>query len=182
MRWAFLSIALLTSACTFSAERPLFSASDAAYPIADGARMEMREAAHLESEPTRIIVRRAAEGGYEFVSADPADDREAMHVLFVAVPETPAEDYIIQARLDPGEAGVAFAFAWRTPNGFRVLTDPDELDAIERLDPRCERLAYGECRLATPEAVRAIARDLVAPAFIEGGRVSESAIDLVAID
>lgn len=184
MRLAILAAALALAGCAFSADTPLFSPEDAVFPIADGAIVEMRDPEHVdEIERLRF---RATPSGYiieEPGAAEGAgDDRP---VLFVAVQETPEEDYIIVLPQDGPGSGANFAFAWRAADGLHLISNPREFedtpDARAWLDAHTETLSYGERRFTRREDVLAFHRDFIAPRFVRGGATPDDQIIIADI-
>jgi hypothetical protein len=171
-----LVVALLLGACVFSSETAFFAEDEALAPFADGARYIWIENG---SEETRQVVSyRRAGGAYE-IGWEDEDDR--LHALFIGVPETAEEDYIVQVRIDEGERATAYAFMWRTQAGYRAITSPrvfepgSEGEAVA--DRLCERVGMGECRFASAEAVREFYHTAVYPAFVLGGQTPANYID-----
>ncbi|MGE3250411.1 MAG: hypothetical protein AB7J28_11685 [Hyphomonadaceae bacterium] len=179
MRAALVLGLFLLSGCAFSAPAPLFTGADAAYPFADGTRVEMTTSA---DERQLLTFTRAADGGYVLTGQNRDGESESMPLLFVDVPETPEEDYIVQVHIDTDDNVVAFGFAWRMDGGaLRIFSDPDAFDEtahVAQLDALCTRLTFGECQLDTREEVLAVARDLVAPHIIRSDATLDDWIDL----
>lgn len=184
MRLAILAAALALAGCAFSADTPLFSPEEAAFPFADGALVEMRDPDHPE-EADRFIFSATPQGYVlqEVGAAEPAGASSA--VLFVAVTDTPEEDYIISLPSDDAGAGVNFAFAWRAADGLHLISNPREFedapDAQAWLDAHTEALSYGERRFTRREDVLAFHRDFIAPRFVRGGATPEDVIVLAEV-
>jgi hypothetical protein len=166
-------VALLGLAgCAFSSAAPLFDAREAQEPIPDGA-------VYLWSEQpagSDFLVRFTHVGQiYELTSlADPADD-PMRGLLFIPVPETPEEDFIVQAQLKPDETAAVYAFMWRVGEGWRVLAAPPAEAAQSGL---CKPKQMGECAFARPADVRAYYRDRVYGPHVAGMAEPEDYIDL----
>lgn len=177
MRVAVVSVLLFLSGCAFSAERALFTGADAAYPFAEGARAHMRTSG---GDDDIVVFHRAPDGGY-FLTGEGENAEERMPILFVEVPETPEEDYIVQVVTNHESFG--FGFAWRTPEGLRILSNPNAFNGTlyaAQLDTLCTRLSHGECQLTSPDGVRAVAAQVIA-AFVRSGETPEDWIDLVPV-
>jgi hypothetical protein len=169
MRFPAWVMALALGACAFSSDAPLFAPRAAAFPIADGARYDWVEP-FPAGERFDVTFRRV-DGGYEMLEAAHPD--EPMRVMFVPIPDTPEDDYIVQADLSSDDEGYAYAYAWRTDEIFRIVSDPGTVEPgpkrIQGVDAFCEWLSYSECKLASAEEVLALYRAAIYPRFVTGG-------------
>jgi hypothetical protein len=181
MRLPAWIMALAIGACAFSSDAPLFAAGEAAFPIADGARYDWVEP-FPSGERFDVIFRRV-EGGYEMIEAEHAD--EPMRVRFVAIAETPEDDYVVQADLSPDSDGYAYAYAWRADEVFRIVADPGTVEPgpkrIQNVDAYCEWLSYSECKLESADEVLAVYRAVIYPRFVTGGDLPGRYTELVPI-
>lgn len=166
-RAGFICGALLLASCAFGSERALFGASDAVYPIADGAVYRWR--AYPESED--LVVRFTRRGaGYEAMPLSRDDDRP-MQIVFAPIPETQEDDYIAQVDVRGEGEGLLYAFLW--PLGgdrYRVIADPRGFDENgDTAAPNlCAHASYGSCTFASAENARAFFRQVLYPAFRRG--------------
>lgn len=176
---ALASLALL-GACAFGAERALFGDSDAVRPFADGAQFIWSES---DDSGQRFPVTFALESGEHYTISSPANDEPMRGVLFVAIEDTPEEDYIAQLRLRTDEPGVLLAYLWRTAEGYRVVVDPGRLtpdDNLSAADPFCTWSSMSGCGLTSREGAFGVYRALIYPRFVVGGEEPESYVDLLA--
>jgi hypothetical protein len=161
-----LAAALLLSACAFSSPEPFFHARDGALPIADGARFAWVE----EGSEARSITFRRRGRTYDVIGF--GDERPMEGALFVAIPETREEDYVVQVRLMPDETAAVYAFVWRTDDGFRLMTnvrafsDPPPQQAFDEL---CQMKQYYECEFRSRGDLLRFYRAHVHPAFVRAG-------------
>jgi hypothetical protein len=127
-----------------------------------------------------VIYRRAGQG-YQVFPVD--DDDRPIDVLFVAVSETPEEDYIAQAALFEDEQVRTYAFMWRVDDGYRVVAAPRVVEGEARGDAAlaryCSARINGECRFDRAADVVAFYREAIYPALVAGGRTPVDYIDQV---
>lgn len=175
---AALGGALLAAACAFSSERPLFDARDGATPIEDGAQFYWREDGR--SDDARRVVYRRLGAAYELTPVEDAEPEDRMEIVFVAVPETPEDDYIAQVKLFTDEDVRAYAFMWRTEAGFRIVASPGVVEGATgeaALARYCGARINSECRFDRAEDVVAFYREAIYPAFVTGGATPSNYID-----
>src|SRR5262249_49100842 len=127
-------------------DAPFFTDTDAVQPIADGALYEWRSVGDSEA-PFNVVFARAG-ARYNLIRTDKRD--EPMNgVMFVPIPSTPEDDYIVQAQLHADDPSTAYAFMWRDGRGYRVFLDPRAFNADRQWPARahdfCEERGYGEC-------------------------------------
>ena len=163
-----LIAALALASCAFGSERALFSDSEAAFPFEDGAVFRWKP----NLEPDDAVVRFVRVGDrYEIRRIDQTEERP-MGVLFIAVPETPEDDYIAQVALDSENSeGFAYAFVWAVGDGeYRAFFQPSGLNENGDLAPEryCAPAAYGGCTFASAANVRAYFRNVLYPAISSG--------------
>lgn len=179
-RWAGLAAALLLPGCAFWSERPLFEASEAATPFADGQHFIWREDGAAE---TQHIMYRRLGSDYEIVRV--GEDDTPFIVTFVPVTETPESDYVIQASLRRDEESRVYAFMWATAQGHRIVAAPQALDAAPEaaalLDELCASRPNGECQLLSQEDLLALYLRAVYPTFVAGEAVPADFIDQLAV-
>jgi hypothetical protein len=179
MRFPAWAAAAFLSACAFSSETPFFDLSAAAFPIADGARFDWIESAP-HGERIDVAFRRTS-GGYEMIEAAHPD--EPTEILFVAVAETPEDDYIAQARIEPGEAARAYAFMWRAGDVYRVISNPGALEPGPKLvrsaELPCRWRSYHECGLASADDLMRLYRAALYPRFVAGDELPHRYSELV---
>lgn len=136
------------------------------------------------SDVTTLRFRHAASGGYG-VTED-AHPGEVMPVVFLAVADTPEDDYILQVRLERGDSSRAYAFAWRDGEGYRVLASPGSLEegAKPLVGARdfCSWRDYHECALSSREDLMSLYQDVIYPRFVAGGEVPGSYATLIPHD
>lgn len=168
MRFPAWAAAALLSACTFSSETPLFDLSAAAFPIADGARFDWVET-FPEGERFDVTFHRT-EAGYAMT--EKSHPNEPMELLFVAIPDTPEEDYFAQVRLAPGENERAYAFMWRTGDGFRIVSSPGSVEPgpkpLRGGGAFCHWQSYQECTVVSADDLLALYRTAIYPRFVAG--------------
>ena len=167
MRFLVWLAALALSACAFTSEAPFFQPREAVYPISDGATLDFADSG---GEVTPLTFHQAAAGGYGVIDASHAD--EPMEVLFIAIAETPEDDYILQVQLERGDSSRAYAFMWREGEGFRMVMDPGILEPSHKilvgLDTFCTWRPYRECTLRTREDLLTLYRNAIYPRFVVG--------------
>lgn len=176
---AFFALVFL-SACAFGSDTALFNSSDAARPFANDARFIWDESDD-SAQRFPVVFTLEADGRYTLNS--PSNDEPMHGLLFVAVNDTPEEDYVAQFRPRSDEPAVLFAFLWRTSAGYRVVVDPGRLTADDNLsagDAYCEWGSMQSCGLSRREDVLGIYRALVYPRFVVGGEAPESYLDLLS--
>lgn len=165
MRFPVWLAAIFLGACTFSSDAPFFSVSDSAFPIADGARFDWVDPSP-NGERFDVTFHRT-EAGYAMAEADHPD--EPMELLFVAIQETPEEDYLAQVRLEQGQA---YAFMWRAGEVFRIISDPGSVEPgrkpLRGAGALCRWGSYQECALASADDLRALYRTAIYPRFVTG--------------
>jgi hypothetical protein len=177
MRRAGFAALLVLSACAFSSEHAFFSAADASQPIADGARYLWQAAGdealhvtfHLRGDLYEITDSRSAEG-------------PLAGVTFIAVPETPGNDYIVQWQQEQGSDVRIYAFMWPSGAGYRIYSSPSAFDAADGSKPTeayCQAMAYGECRFTTRERLLAFYQNVVYPALAVGSVTSDDYLELM---
>jgi hypothetical protein len=162
MRVAALALAFALSACAFSSEQPLFDASEAAQPIADGAHFLWRDP-DSDNAPKEVVYHRDG-AFYEIAPSDQGD--EPMQVLFVPLPGGPPDDYIAQVRMKDDESARAYAYMVRDGARWLIFANPNALDDDgegQAVRARyCTTLSYGECRFENRAAALAVFRGYVA--------------------
>lgn len=173
-----LAAALLLAACAFWSERPLFEPHEAAAPFADGARFTWIP--EREQGREEVVYRRVG-AEYEIAQIDHADD-PPIRALFIAVPSTPEDDYIVQAKLGYSEDTRAIAFMWPIEGGHRFIVAPRALGSIsrERLDALCRPQPSGECRFESREQVLAVYEEIIYPLFVASEATPADYIDQIA--
>jgi hypothetical protein len=174
---AALAAALVVAACAFSSERALFRVRDAATPIADGARFYWRENGRIE-EARQVVYRRTGRN-YEVLPVEEED--RPIGVLFIAVPDTPEEDYVVQAALFEDEEVRAYAFMWRMGESYRVVAAPRVVEGDGQgeaaLARYCAARINSECRFDRAADVVAFYREAIYPAFVTSGRTPPDYVD-----
>jgi hypothetical protein len=176
MRKAGLAALVLLSACAFSSERAFFNAADASQPIADGARYLWQAPGDEAMDVTFHL--RGAE--YELTERNHADDTLA-GLLFIDVPETPADDYVVQWQQEQGSDVRIYAFMLANGAGYRIYSSPSLFDAPDGSKPAeayCQPMAYGECRFSTRERLLAFYQNVVYPALAAGAVTSDDYLEL----
>jgi hypothetical protein len=173
-----LCAALLLAACAFWSERPFFADTEAAHPIADGARFVWREAG---SQQRQTVVFTRAGAGYVLQDESEPDERP-IEMMLIAVPDTPEGDFIAQVKLPNAEGARAYAFLWPSGDGYRLFAAPSALDAMSAAEPvlvrHCAARPQGECKIAAREDLIAIYREAVYPAFVSGAAAPRAYIEL----
>ncbi|QGZ95061.1 hypothetical protein [Terricaulis silvestris] len=176
MRKVAFAALLVLSACAFSSERAFFGAADASQPIADGARYVWQAPGDEVMDVTFQL--RGAE--YELTERNHADDTLA-GLLFIDVPETSADDYIVQWQQEQGSDVRIYAFMWADGAGYRIYSSPSAFDAPDGSKPTeayCQAMAYGECRFTTREQLLAFYQNVVYPALAGGSVTSDDYLEL----
>ncbi len=180
MRLAVLLTAFALSACAFSSEEPFFADSDAATPFAEGARYLWQ----APNDPSYDVTFHRDGVRYTVTEAS-HQDRPMTGVLFVAIPETPENDYIVQWRQETDVAGRVYAFVWPVGDGFKVYAAPTAFGGEgvgERADDAfCTRGAYGECVFRARSNLLAYYQRIAYPALRSGNVAPESALDVTPI-
>lgn len=164
-----LLCAAVLASCAFGSETALFADGDAVAAFADGAlyRLESNE------EPESFEVIRFARSGsvYDLRSAADAEETPA-RALFIAVPETPEDDYLVQVRLSYDSAAVVYGFVWPLgEGGYRVHIAPNALDESgvqPPADAYCAPVSYNGCLFSDAQAVRDYYLNVLYPAFSTG--------------
>lgn len=174
-----LCAALTLAACSFYSDAPLFEDREAAAPFADGAQYLWRENGRQDGEQ-RVIYRRVGVR-YEVSSAD-AEERP-ITALFVAIPQTPEEDYIVQVQLEGGEPGRAYVFLWRIEGGYRFISAPGALlaEAEPTLAALCRQRRNDECELASARDAVALYQSAVYSTFVTGGVTPSNFVDQIDV-
>lgn len=166
-------------ACAFWSERPLFAASEAAHPFADGARFIWRE---HDSDERFVIVYTRSGAGY-ILQDESAPDERPIEMMLVPVPETPEQDFIAQVTLPNADTARAYAFLWPVGEGYRVFAAPTALDELAEAEATlaryCTQRPQGECKVDTREGVLAIYRDVIYPRYVAGGATPSDYMDMV---
>lgn len=176
MRKAGLAALVLLSACAFSSERAFFSAADAGQPIADGARYLWQAPG---DEALRVTFRIHGDA-YE-VTDSRSEEEPLAGVIFIAVPETPGDDYIVQWQQEQDSDVRVYAFMWPSGAGYRIYSSPSAFDAPDGSKPTeayCQSMAYGECRFSTRERLLAFYQNVVYPALAGGAVTSDDYLEL----
>lgn len=168
--------ALALTACVFSSEQALFAAADAAYPIADGSRFNWQAP---DEAPIEVTFHRTADG-YEITNGDQPDER--MNVLFAAIPETTANDYVVQWRADRPDEGYAYAFLWPTRRGYRVYLAPSTFREAKGWSTYCDKDAPNACALRDRAAVFALYQDVIYPAISANRGAPQANLELTLIE
>lgn len=173
---AALAAAFALTACVFSSEEALFGSADAAHPIADGSRFNWQAP---EEAPIEVTFVRVAEG-YEIRNHDQPDER--MQVLFAAIPETTADDYVVQWQADrPGE-GYAYAFLYPTRRGYRAYLAPSTFRDAKGWSAYCDKDAPNACALRDRAAVFALYQDVIYPAISANRGAPQANLELTLIE
>lgn len=176
LRWAAaLSLATLMGACVFGSERPLFADDEAAFPFPDGyvaALVEVSVSSGASEDAESVIYRRVGRR-YEIAEANPSSTDEPLGAMFVAISDTPEEDYVIQmTQFEPDEESTIYAFMWRTDGGYRILSAPQAVgeagEAAIATHCHSENASFGECHFATREDVMNFYREAVHPFAVSG--------------
>jgi hypothetical protein len=182
VRAGILIALVLLAGCAFGAETGLFNVRDAAQPFADGAHMRWIDSS--EPEQQEVVFTRQSDGTYTLADANDPDE-PIRGVLFVAIEDTPEEDYVVQFRLSTNEPAVVIAFLWRTGDRFRVVYSPGGLvagDDLSAADPYCQWQTFQGCNIARRDDVFAVYRALIYPNFVAGDRTPESYLELAPLD
>jgi hypothetical protein len=127
--------------------------ADASQPIADGAQYLWQAPGDQALQVTFHL--RGAE--YEAIERR-GHDEPLVGVMFVAVPETPENDYVVQWQHEQGSEVRVYALMWPNGDGYRIYSTPSVFDAPDGSKPMeayCQPMAYGECRFATREQLLA---------------------------
>jgi hypothetical protein len=175
MRTAGFAALVLLSACAFSSEHAFFSAADASQPIADGARYLWQ----APGDDALQVTFRLQGGEYEITER--AHEEALAGVIFIAVPETPGNDYIVQWQQEQGSDVRIYAFMWPNGAGYRIYSSPSAFDAPDGSKPTeayCQAMAYGECRFTTRERLLAFYQNVVYPALAAGSVTSDDYLEL----
>lgn len=171
---ASLAAALALSACVFSSQQPFFTEAEAAHPFGDGSRYRWIE----DGDSEIVLVFHHDNGAYDIDNV--ADDEDRMRsVLFVAVPETPEDDYILQWSAPESGIGVAYAFVWRQGASYRIASSPSGVFGRDdgkpsRADAFCSWRAYRECALASRRDLLRLYRELIYPQIASGAGLEET--------
>jgi hypothetical protein len=175
MRKAGFAALVLLSACAFSSEHAFFSAVDANQPIADGARY-LWQAPGEDALQVTFQLR-----GHEYEITERSHEEPLAGVTFVAVPETPGNDYIVQWQQEQGSDVRIYAFMWPNSAGYRIYSSPSAFDTPDGSKPTeayCQAMAYGECRFTTREQLLAFYQNVVYPALAAGNVASDDYLEL----
>lgn len=171
MKWrGSLFAALALASCAFGAERPLFDAGDAVFPITDGALYDWRP--HPEDEEFVVRFRRA--GDHYVLDRIDESEETPMRVLFVSIIQTHDDDLIAQIHLEEGQRdAVAYAFLWPLGDDrYRVFFEPRGLNASDDAPAEagryCMAASYGGCTFKDADAVRDYYLNVLYPAFASG--------------
>jgi hypothetical protein len=175
-----LIAALFLGACVYGSETPLFDESDAVPLFDDGQVVGWREGPSGDAFDVRFD-----RNGRGYRLSRIGDLDAPMDLLFVAIHETPADDYIAQLRLGrDGSSGVAYGFMWREGDGYRVLADPR---AVDEDGPPPEAARYcreigssGECGFDRVADATGYYRAMLYDRFVVGGAEPMSYLDLGA--
>lgn len=180
MRFLALLTALALSACSFSSEQPLFSDSDAVQPFADGAHFRWQ----APDDPPMTVSFSREGAGYAITELS-HEDRPMTGVLFVAIPETTQEDYVVQWAAETGQPARTYAFMVRVGNGYRVFSGPGSFeesgDGPKPADAYCERRSYGECVFDTRSDLLAYYQAIAYPAIRENVSAIDDALTLTPL-
>ncbi|MEZ6022004.1 MAG: hypothetical protein R3C16_00965 [Hyphomonadaceae bacterium] len=172
---AGMTLALLLGACVFSSEAPLFSEDEAVTPFAEGVQFTWVENG---GEGREVVTYHRAGAAYQI---GPDGREEAIHALFIDLPETPEDDYIVQVRLRPEEPVRAYAYMWRIAGGYRTVASPGAFPkgsiGETAMQTKCMRMSMRECRFATAADVRAFYLEAVYPAFVVGDAIPGDYMD-----
>jgi hypothetical protein len=175
MRKAGFAALLVLSACAFSSERAFFSAADASQPIADGA-LYVWQAPGDEAMQVTFRLR-----GAEYEITERTHEDALAGVVFIDVPETPGNDYIVQWQQERGSDVRIYAFMWPNGAGYRIYSSPSAFDAPDGSKPAqayCQPMAYGECRFSTRERLLSFYQNVVYPALAAGAVTSDDYLEL----
>lgn len=168
---AAVVVAVVIGACTFDSATPFFTEIDGVTPIADGVRyafLEHKPGAeeNEESEIPQIVFRRRG-GAYALVDDNPGS--ASMAAIFVPVPETAEDDYVVQIAIESGE-GRAYAFVWRSGDTYKLILAPGALDdfpaAASALPRFCTPGQLRSCAFANRDSLIAFYRNAIYPAFV----------------
>lgn len=164
-----LLCAAALASCAFGSESALFAERDATAAFADGALYKLES--NEEPESFEIIRFGQVGSAYDLRSAADADETPA-RTLFITLPETPEDDYIVQIRLTDDTDAVAYGFAWPIGQGaYRVHIAPAAFDASGEQPPAeayCARMSTYGCVFAEAQAVRRYYLEVLYPAFSTG--------------
>jgi hypothetical protein len=164
-----LALGLLLCACTFTSKAPLFDESQGAQPFADGARFVWREP---ESHDPPMVVRYTRQGAHYLMASEEDADEAPIEALFVRVPHTAREAYIIQTKAHADSQERAYAFMWREGENYLIYSYPGEMDKHASgqyaRGHYCITHSYGECEFTTREAALGVYRDFVARTLMAG--------------
>ncbi len=180
MRKAGFAALVLLSACAFSSEHAFFSAADASQPIADGARYLWQAPG---DEALQVTFRLRGEA-YE-VTERRSEEEPLAGVTFIAAPETPGDDYIVQWQQEQGSDVRIYAFMWPNGAGYRIYASPSAFNAPDGSKPAeayCQPMAYGECRFSTREQLLAFYQNVVYPALAAGAVTSDDYLELTPLE
>lgn len=173
--------ALLLSACAFASERPLFDENEAVSPFADGARFIWLEDG--EGDGQTVVYHRI---GRAYDVAPKRGGETPLRVIFIDVPDTPEEDYVAQVRLRADEPMRAYAFLWRTEQGWRIVAAPgafaEDSPAQALMRTLCAARPNNECHFARREDVLTFYHDAVHPIFVAGDARPEDFMDQIPAD
>ena len=178
MRKAGFAALALLSACAFSSEHAFFSAADASQPITDGARYLWQTPGE---DALQVTFHRR---GDEYEIAERSHEEPLAGVIFVAVPETVGDDYIVQWRQEHGSDVRIYAFMWPNGSGYRIYSSPSAFDAPDGAKPTeayCQAMAYGECRFTTREQLLAFYQNVVYPALAADSVASDDYLELTPL-
>lgn len=170
-----LAAALALSACVFSSQQQFFTEAEAAHPFGDGSRYRWVE----DGDSENVLVFHHNNGAYDIDDVAGDEEDGMRNVLFVAVTETPEEDYILQWPAPDRGIGVAYAFVWRRGDSYRIASSPSGLFGRDdgkpsRADAYCTWRAYRECALASREELLRLYRELIYPQIASGAVLAET--------
>ena len=116
-----------------------------------------------------------AEDAYTVRGTGRTDEGRSTRLIFIAVPSTPEEDYIVQQSDD---RSVLYAFLWRQGSGYRLfLTDARMKEGEQPLF--CASWAWGICSFSSRDDMLAYYEFLVYPAFVHGDQTPAFYLDLM---
>lgn len=176
LRIAGVAAALALSGCAFTSPTALFEASDASYPILDGAHFKWREMPG--GEPVDVTFRRSGVGYDVLREGEGFED-----VIFIPIATTPEDDYIVQYMVSASGGGFAYAYFWPTTAGYRVYSNPRAFDRSHEAPasgaPFCGDGNYGECVFRSREDAFAYYERVIYPAFVASARSPAGYLELM---
>lgn len=175
-----LCAALTLAACSFYSDVPLFEDREASAPFADGAEFLWRENGRSGENEQQVVYRQMG-ASYEIHTA--AGNERPITALFIAVPQTPEDDYVVQVQPGADEPGRAYVFLWRIEGGYRFISAPGALlaEAEPTLAALCRQRRNGECELVSSRDALALYERAVYPTFVTGGVTPSNFVDQIDV-